>query len=80
MSLAELPEQWYAARCWRHTCAVRLRDACGCHPLLAPPRTAAPRHVRPELAGYGVVFFAECVLADAGEELKGKRCIVTGSG
>lgn len=36
--------------------------------------------IRPEATGYGVVFFAECVLADAGEELKGKRCIVTGSG
>lgn len=34
----------------------------------------------PECAGYGVVYFAEKAMRGRGESLRGKRCIVTGSG
>ncbi|CAN0452792.1 unnamed protein product [Pylaiella littoralis] len=34
----------------------------------------------PECAGYGVVYFADKALRGRGESLKGKRCIITGSG
>eukprot|EP00904_Undaria_pinnatifida_P010369 jgi/Undpi1/6462/HiC_scaffold_20.g08941.m1 len=37
-------------------------------------------HFYPEAAGYGVVEFAKCVLEDKGDTLKGKRCLITGSG
>ncbi len=46
------------------------------HRLTSNPCTL----LHPCAAGFGVVHFAECVLKDAGEELKGKRCLVTGSG
>ena len=35
---------------------------------------------RKEATGYGVVYFAENMLKARGEELKGKRCIVSGAG
>ncbi|CAM9471976.1 unnamed protein product [Discosporangium mesarthrocarpum] len=37
-------------------------------------------HLYPEAAGYGVVEFARLALEDKGEALKGKRCLITGSG
>ncbi|CAI8608043.1 unnamed protein product [Vicia faba] len=36
--------------------------------------------LRPEATGYGLVFFAQLMLADMNKELKGLRCIVSGSG
>lgn len=34
----------------------------------------------PQATGYGVVEFAKCALEDKGDTLKGKRCLITGSG
>jgi glutamate dehydrogenase/leucine dehydrogenase len=36
--------------------------------------------IRPEATGYGVVFFAEAALKDRDDDLKDKRCVVSGSG
>lgn len=36
--------------------------------------------LRPEATGYGAVFFAEHVLGDGGDCLRGKRCLVSGAG
>ncbi len=36
--------------------------------------------VRTEATGYGAVYFAKYMLEDRGETLKGKRCVVSGSG
>ncbi|MHB9002341.1 MAG: NADP-specific glutamate dehydrogenase, partial [Thermoanaerobaculia bacterium] len=36
--------------------------------------------VRPEATGYGSVYFASEMLATRGESLKGKKCLVSGSG
>ena len=36
--------------------------------------------IRPEATGYGVVYFAAEMLAHAGDSLKGKNCLVSGSG
>ncbi|EFN55289.1 hypothetical protein CHLNCDRAFT_52469 [Chlorella variabilis] len=36
--------------------------------------------MRPEATGFGAVYFAGELLADVGDSLKGKRCIVSGSG
>lgn len=36
--------------------------------------------VRTEATGYGCVYFAKYMLAARGEKLKGKRCVVSGSG
>ncbi|MCD4743728.1 MAG: NADP-specific glutamate dehydrogenase [Desulfobacteraceae bacterium] len=36
--------------------------------------------IRPEATGYGSVYFASEMLATRGEDLKGKTCIVSGSG
>jgi glutamate dehydrogenase (NADP+) len=36
--------------------------------------------IRPEATGYGAVYFAEDMLQTKGESLKGKTCIVSGSG
>ncbi|KAJ2157245.1 hypothetical protein GGF46_004637 [Coemansia sp. RSA 552] len=36
--------------------------------------------IRPEATGYGCVYFAQNYLAHKGDSLKGKRCIVSGSG
>jgi glutamate dehydrogenase (NADP+) len=36
--------------------------------------------IRPEATGYGAVYFAEEMLQTRGESLKGKTCIVSGSG
>jgi glutamate dehydrogenase (NADP+) len=36
--------------------------------------------IRPEATGYGAVYFAEEMLATRKETLKGKRCLVSGSG
>ncbi|KAH1084820.1 hypothetical protein AAZX31_07G011400 [Glycine max] len=36
--------------------------------------------LRPEATGYGLVFFAQLMLADMNKELKGLRCAVSGSG
>ncbi len=36
--------------------------------------------VRPEATGYGIVYFAEEMLATRGEALEGKTCLVSGSG
>ena len=36
--------------------------------------------IRPEATGYGAVYFAEEMLKTRGESLKGKRCVVSGSG
>ncbi|VAH61015.1 unnamed protein product [Triticum turgidum subsp. durum] len=35
---------------------------------------------RTEATGYGLVFFARVVLADMNKELKGLRCVISGSG
>jgi glutamate dehydrogenase (NADP+) len=36
--------------------------------------------IRPEATGYGVVYFAQAMLAAHGLELEGMRCLVSGSG
>src|SRR5437868_5341380 len=36
--------------------------------------------IRPEATGYGAVYFAEEMLKSRGESLKGKKCLVSGSG
>ncbi len=36
--------------------------------------------LRPEATGFGTVFFAANLLEDAGDCLRGKRCLVSGSG
>jgi glutamate dehydrogenase (NADP+) len=36
--------------------------------------------IRPEATGYGAVYFAREMLNTRGEELEGKRCLVSGSG
>ena len=36
--------------------------------------------IRPEATGYGQVYFAEEMMKTRGESLKGKRCVVSGSG
>ena len=36
--------------------------------------------IRPEATGYGAVYFAQEMLATRGEDLVGKRCLVSGSG
>ena len=36
--------------------------------------------IRPEATGYGAVYFAQEMLATAGESLEGKRCVISGSG
>ncbi|KAJ2779428.1 hypothetical protein H4R18_004016 [Coemansia javaensis] len=36
--------------------------------------------IRPEATGYGCVYFAQNYLAHKGESLKGKRCVISGSG
>ncbi|KAF6171771.1 hypothetical protein GIB67_007292 [Kingdonia uniflora] len=36
--------------------------------------------LRTEAAGYGLVFFAQLILAEMNRELKGLRCVVSGSG
>ncbi|MGD2110745.1 MAG: NADP-specific glutamate dehydrogenase, partial [Phycisphaerae bacterium] len=36
--------------------------------------------IRPEATGYGQVYFAEEMLKTRGESMKGKRCVVSGSG
>lgn len=36
--------------------------------------------IRTEATGYGCVYFAERMLANAGESLEGKKCVVSGSG
>ncbi|KAJ0528211.1 putative glutamate dehydrogenase (NADP(+)) [Helianthus annuus] len=36
--------------------------------------------LRTEATGYGLVFFAQLMLADMNKELKGLRCVVSGSG
>lgn len=36
--------------------------------------------IRPEATGYGVVYFAECMLARRHERLEGKRIAISGSG
>ncbi|GMH22064.1 hypothetical protein Nepgr_023907 [Nepenthes gracilis] len=36
--------------------------------------------LRTEATGYGLVFFAQLILADSNRELKGLRCVVSGSG
>jgi glutamate dehydrogenase (NADP+) len=36
--------------------------------------------IRPEATGYGAVYFAQEMLATAGDSLEGKRCVVSGSG
>ncbi len=36
--------------------------------------------IRPEATGYGLIYFAECMLAKMGTDFKGKTCIVSGKG
>ena len=36
--------------------------------------------IRPEAAGYGMVYFAAEMLATRGQTLKGKRCLISGAG
>ena len=36
--------------------------------------------IRPEATGFGAVYFAREMLANAGKSLKGKECVVSGSG
>lgn len=37
-------------------------------------------HIRPEATGYGLVYFAQEMLKTKGDSLKGKTCLVSGSG
>jgi len=36
--------------------------------------------IRPEATGYGLIYFAECMLKAAGTDFKGKTCIISGDG
>ncbi len=36
--------------------------------------------IRPEATGYGLIYFADSMMATAGETLAGKACVVSGSG
>ncbi len=36
--------------------------------------------IRPEATGYGLVYFAEEMLKASGDSIRGKRCVVSGSG
>ena len=36
--------------------------------------------IRPEATGYGLIYFAECMLAKVGDNFKGKVCAVSGDG
>lgn len=36
--------------------------------------------IRPEATGYGLIYFAQNMLAVKGQDLKGKACVVSGSG
>ena len=36
--------------------------------------------IRPEATGYGLIYFAECMLAKMGTDFKGKTCLVSGKG
>ncbi|MFW5685531.1 MAG: NADP-specific glutamate dehydrogenase [Spirochaetota bacterium] len=36
--------------------------------------------IRPEATGYGAVYFAQEMLTSAGDDLGGKRCVISGSG
>jgi glutamate dehydrogenase (NADP+) len=36
--------------------------------------------IRPEATGYGTIYFAEAMLAAKGQSMKGKTCLVSGSG
>lgn len=36
--------------------------------------------IRTEATGYGLIFFAEYMLAEKGDSLEGKRCLVSGAG
>jgi glutamate dehydrogenase (NADP+) len=36
--------------------------------------------IRPEATGYGAVYFAQEMLKHKGDDLKGKRCVVSGAG
>lgn len=36
--------------------------------------------IRPEATGYGLIYFAQNMLAEHGDSLSGKRCLVSGSG
>ncbi|KAJ0407087.1 hypothetical protein P43SY_005360 [Pythium insidiosum] len=38
------------------------------------------QYYHPQVTGYGVVHFADRLLASRGESLKGKRCLISGSG
>uniref|UniRef100_A0A383VGJ9 Glutamate dehydrogenase n=2 Tax=Tetradesmus obliquus TaxID=3088 RepID=A0A383VGJ9_TETOB len=37
-------------------------------------------NIRPEATGYGAVYFGLEILQDKGEDIKGKRCFISGSG
>jgi len=37
-------------------------------------------NIRPEATGYGAVYFGREILKDQGQDYKGKRCLVSGSG
>ncbi len=36
--------------------------------------------IRPEATGYGLIYFADCMMQAAGDTLAGKTCVVSGSG
>ena len=36
--------------------------------------------IRPEATGYGLIYFAQNMLLDIGEDFKGKKCLISGSG
>ncbi len=36
--------------------------------------------IRPEATGYGLIYFAKHMLENQGDQLKGKRCLVSGAG
>lgn len=49
--------------------------------ILALFEACLPAFMLPlQATGYGVVEFAKCALEDKGDTLKGKRCLITGSG
>lgn len=53
--------------------------ACGVEQCLLHNLTLLSCHCA-QATGYGVVEFAKCALQDKGDTLKGKRCLITGSG
>lgn len=50
------------------------------HPAAAHSMEWGGSNIRPEATGYGAVYFGLEILKDRGDDIKGKRCFISGSG